>query len=94
MSLCIIDVFATLTLLGKGSIEMNPVMRELIETDVRLFFWFKYIATAIGLFLLLSFRHFRLFRKNINSLHALFAVIAVYALLVLYQLTQLYLIAG
>ena len=93
MSLCVIDVFATLILLEKGSVELNPLMRILIETDVRLFFGFKYIATAIGLFLLLSFRKFRLYRTSFNSLHTLYGIIVVYSLLVLYQLTLLYLTA-
>jgi hypothetical protein len=93
MSLCIVDVFATLALLQKGSIELNPIMRKLIETDVRLFFVVKYVATTVGVFLLLSYKRFRLFNKNINSLHALYGFMSVYFMLVAYQVTQLYLVA-
>ena len=88
------DVFATLALLQKGSIELNPVMAKLIETDVQLFFTVKYIATALGVFLLLSYKRFRLFRKNINSLHALYGFMAVYLMLVTYQVVLLSLVAG
>ncbi|MDA9983163.1 DUF5658 family protein [Gammaproteobacteria bacterium] len=94
MSLCIVDVFATLALLQKGSVELNPIMRKLIETDVRLFFVIKYVATAVGVFLLLSYKGFRLFSKNINSLHTLYGFMALYLILVIYQLSQLYLIAN
>jgi hypothetical protein len=94
MSLCIVDVFATLALLQKGSIELNPIMRKLIETDVQLFFAVKYVATTMGVFLLLSYKQFRLFGKNINSLHALYGFMAVYLILVTYQLTLIYLVAG
>ena len=93
MSLSIVDVFATLALLQKGSVELNPVMRKLIETDLRLFFVVKYVATAAGVFLLLSYKQFRLFSRNINSLHALYGFMSVYFILVAYQVTQLYLVA-
>ena len=94
MSLCVVDVYATLTLLQKGSVELNPVMRVLIDIDSRLFFVFKYIATAFGLFLLLSFRSFRLYKRNFNSLHTLYGVVAVYVVLVTYQVTLLTLTAS
>ncbi len=94
MSLSIVDVFATLALLQKGSIELNPVMAKLIETDVKLFFVVKYIATALGVFLLLSYKRFRLFRKNINSLHVLYGFMAVYLMLVMYQVVLLSLVAS
>ena len=69
MSLSIVDVFATLALLQKGSNELNPVMGKLIETDVKLFFVVKYVATALGVFLLLSYKQFRLFRRNIKAVN-------------------------
>ncbi len=94
MSLCIVDVFATLALLQKGSVELNPIMRKLIETDVRLFFVVKYVATVVGVFLLLSYKRFPLFGKNINSLHTLYGFMAVYLMLVVYQVTLLYLVAN
>lgn len=94
MSLCIVDVFATLTLLQIGSTELNPIMRELIESDVKLFFAVKYISNAVGVFLLLSYKGFQLFNKHINSLQALCVFIVVYLVLVTYQLTMLYIVAN
>ena len=54
----------------------------------------KYVATAVGVFLLLSHKRFRLFSKNINSLHALYGFMSVCFLLVAYQVTLLYLVAN
>jgi hypothetical protein len=85
ISLCVVDVYATLTLLQKGGVELNPLMRELINTDVWLFYSFKYIVTAAGLFVLLSFKRFRVY-KNFNALHTLYGVMAIYVLIVVYQM--------
>ena len=85
VSLCVVDVYATLTLLQQGGVELNPLMRELIHTDVWLFYLFKYIVTAAGLFVLLSFKRFRVY-KNFNALHTLYGVMAIYAVIVVYQM--------
>lgn len=93
LSLCIVDVYATLILLQKGGSELNPIMRELIETDVWLFFVFKYVITAGGLFILLSYKNFRLY-KNFSGLHTLYSVLVVYILLVIYEIRLLALAIG
>ncbi len=85
VSLCVVDVYATLTLLQQGGVELNPFMRKLIHTDVWLFYLFKYIVTAAGLFVLLSFKRFRVY-KNFNALHTLYGVMALYVVLVVYQI--------
>ena len=85
VALCVVDAFATLTLLEQGGVELNPFMRELIHTDVWLFYVFKYIVTAVGLFILLSYRKFRVYR-GFNALHTLYGVMAIYVVLVIYQI--------
>ena len=60
-------------------------MRKLIHTDVWLFYLFKYIVTAAGLFVLLSFKRFRVY-KNFNALHTLYGVMMIYAVIVVYQM--------
>ena len=70
LSLCVVDVYATLTLLEKGGQELNPLMKQLIDRDVWLFFVVKYVMTAAGLFVLLSYRRFRFFR-GLSGLHSL-----------------------
>ena len=93
LSLCIVDVYVTLFLLQKGGTELNPIMRELIETDVWLFFVFKYVVTAAGLFILLSYKNFRLY-KNFSGLHTLYSILVVYILLVIYEIRLLALAMG
>ena len=93
LSLCIVDVYATLTLLQRGGEELNPIMRKLIETDVWLFFVFKYVITAAGLFILLSYKNFRVY-KNFSGLHSLYSVLIVYVLLVIYEIRLLILAVG
>jgi len=93
VSLCVVDIFATLSLLQQGGVELNPFMRELIQTDVWLFFLFKYIVTAAGLFVLLSFKKFRVYR-SLSALHTLYGVLAVYVMLVVYQIGLLSTVAS
>ena len=93
LSLCIVDVYATLILLQRGGEELNPIMRKLIEADVWLFFVFKYVVTAAGLFVLLSYKNFRVY-KNFSGLHSLYSVLIVYVLLVMYEIRLLILAIG
>lgn len=93
LSLCVVDVYATLTLLQRGGSELNPVMRALIKTDVWLFFVFKYVVTAGGLFVLLSYKNFRLY-KGFTAIHTLYGILIIYVLLVIYEVRLLALAAG
>jgi hypothetical protein len=85
VSLCIADIYITLTLLDRGGTELNPIMAELIYTDQWLFFVVKYSLTALGLFVLLSYRDFRFF-NSISVLHMLYGILAIYVILVIYQI--------
>jgi len=85
IALSVVDVYATLALLQQGGVELNPLMRKMIDTDVWLFYLFKYTVTAAGLFVLLSFKRFRVY-KNFNALHTLYGVLAVYVVVVVYQI--------
>lgn len=93
ISLCVVDVYATLTLLQQGGVELNPIMRKLIEADALLFYTIKYGVTAGGLLVLVSYHRFRLYR-SFSGLHTLYSVLGVYVLLVVYQLRLLSLAAG
>lgn len=93
LSLCIVDVYATLILLQQGGKELNPIMRKLIEADVWLFFVFKYVVTTAGLFVLLSYKNFRVY-KNFSGLHSLYSVLIVYVLLVIYEIRLLIIAMG
>ena len=93
LSLCIVDIYATLSLLDQGGVELNPGMRELIEIDIWLFFIFKYVVTAGCLFILVSYKKFRLY-KNFSALHTLYGVLFVYVLLVIYEIRLMSLTIG
>ena len=84
--LSVADVYATITLLGRGSAELNPFMRQLLEIDAVLFFVFKYALTVLGIFILLTFRRFNLLGK-VTTLGVLYAVLIFYSVLVFYELT-------
>lgn len=84
LSLCVVDIYATLILLTRGGRELNPFMRHLINIDVWLFFIIKYSLTAACLFVLLSYRRFTFFR-GLSGLHSLYGVLAIYTMLAIYQ---------
>ena len=63
MLMSVTDAFLTLQLIGAGAVEVNPVMRELIEQDTTLFVSIKLAMTALGLFVLVYASRFRMFGK-------------------------------
>lgn len=85
LSLCVVDIYATLTLLTQGGDELNPLMKQLIDTNVWLFFITKYTLTTAGLFILLSYRKFRFF-LNFSGLHSLYGILVIYVMLAIYQI--------
>lgn len=88
MALCIVDAYATLALLQLGGVELNPLMRGLINSNVWVFFVFKYLLTAACLAVLLSYKKFRVYR-NFTAMHTLYGALAIYVLLVLYEIKLL-----
>lgn len=84
LTLCVADVYATIILLSRGSTEINPFMRELLEYGTGMFFAFKYISTAVGIFILLSFRKFRII-GNLTTQNLLYIILVFYLVLVFYE---------
>lgn len=82
--LCIIDSYNTLLLLDLGGVEVNPLMRELLDRDPTLFFGVKYIVTAICLMILVVHKRFVLM-KIVSGYHIIIAVIFGYTILIGYQ---------
>ncbi|MEK6748934.1 MAG: DUF5658 family protein [Pseudomonadota bacterium] len=86
--LCVADAFMTLIILGRGGAELNPVMRVLLETDVRVFFAVKYVLTAVCLVVALLHKRFLVFRY-FNGAHVLWGTFAFYLLLINYEIMLL-----
>ena len=83
--LCIMDSFNTMTLLDHGGEELNPFMKSLLETNVWLFFFVKYIITALGLIVLVMHKHFSLLRL-IRAKYLLIACLVGYIALIAYEI--------
>lgn len=79
------DAHLTLVLLGSGGDELNPLMRMLIEHDVRSFVFGKYVITAGSLMLLLMHKNVTLL-GSVSGMHVLFAILLAYALLIGYEI--------
>lgn len=86
--MCVADAYLTLTLLNDGAVELNPVMRPLVEGDWGTFFYVKYGVTACSLLVLLMHKNFRLF-GSLTGRHVLFSVLLAYALVIAYEVTLL-----
>lgn len=89
--LCIIDSYNTLLLLDLGGVEINPLMRELLDRDATLFFGVKYFITAFCLMILVVHKRFLVF-KVVSGYHIIVAVIFGYTILIGYQYRLLALI--
>lgn len=63
MAMSAADAFLTLRLLDWGAVEINPVMRVLIDTDVQWFVSTKLVLTGLGLMLLVYTSRVLLFRR-------------------------------
>ena len=82
--LCIIDSYNTLALLDLGGIELNPLMRELLDRDAKLFFGVKYAITAGSLIFLVVHKRFLLL-NTVSGYNIIVAVLAGYSVLIGYQ---------
>lgn len=88
LMMCVADAYLTLTLLNDGAVELNPVMRPLVEGDWGTFFYVKYGVTACSLLILLMHKNFRLF-GSLTGQHVLLSVLLGYALVIAYEVTLL-----
>lgn len=82
-SLNVFDAIATIVLLDRGAVELNPVMGLLIDLGVGYFLAFKilFVGTFTWILLYLSFD------RHVNRV--IMAFTAVYALLTMYHLINL-----
>ncbi len=83
--LCILDSLLTLWIISCGGHEINPFMNFFIGENVATFFGIKYLFTAVGVFLLLIYRHTNLFGR-LKAQHILYGICAVYFMLICYEI--------
>lgn len=93
ITLCILflsclDATFTLTLLQRGSTELNPIMAWLIHINPHLFVAVKLAFTGTGLILLLAHTHFRVFR-SVRVVYLLYLSMLLYFSLTIYELVLL-----
>ncbi len=86
--LCVADALLTLTLLGRGAIEANPVMDSVVHGDGRSFAAMKFGLTSAGVVVLILLARVRAFgRLPVSAL--LYGVLAGYLWLVMYEFNLL-----
>jgi len=87
--LSVADAAFTLTLLELGAVvEANPLMRFLIEMDVRVFVNLKIAITGAGLIFIAAYSNLRLF-NCFRIKHAGVSLLGIYCFLVAYELVLL-----
>lgn len=86
--LCCFDALFTLTLLGMGAEEINPVMAALLEHSVHAFVYTKLSITGFGLVFLVVHAAFWI-ADTVRVSHVLYAVLGGYVTLFVYQLEML-----
>jgi hypothetical protein len=86
--LCVTDALITLTLLGHGAYEANPLMDTIVHGDGRSFVAFKFGLTAAGVVLLILLARVRAFGRLPVSL-LLYGVLVAYLCLVSYEVSLL-----
>jgi len=86
--LCFADALLTLTLLGHGAHEANPLMDTIVHDDGRSFVAYKFGLTATGVIVLIMLARVRAFGLLPVSL-LLYGVLAAYVWLVTYEFIML-----
>ncbi len=82
--LCVTDAILTLTLLGRGATEINPVMALLVTGSGHDFAIVKLGLTILGVVVLTAFARLRVF-GSVGVGVVLYVVLAGYAVLVGYE---------
>jgi len=77
---CVADAMYTLVHLSRGAVELNPLMRGLVEISPYLFFSVKFALMAAGLILLVIYRQHPAGRFVISGTVLLYGFIFLYQL--------------
>ena len=83
------DAFMTVTLLGSGAVEVNPVMAVLIDHSATLFAGLKMAMTGVGIMVMVCLARYR-FMRVVRVELALYLVLFVYMGLMFYEYSLLW----
>jgi hypothetical protein len=86
--LCVVDALITLRLLERGAVEINLIMRFLIEEGMVAFIATKYLMTASSVVWLVAHNNFKIFQR-VRVEHLIYACAGVYVSLLVYELALL-----
>jgi hypothetical protein len=84
VTLSLLDAVFTYIHISHGGQEWNPIMREVLSLGAHVFFPYKYILTALGVFMLCMHKNFTYVRSM------LLLILTIYVLLTFYHVTLLY----
>ena len=82
--LCGADAVLTLTLIGDGATEINPIMDPLVRGSGHSFAYWKFGLTALGVVILTLLARLRFYGKAVGWV--LYGVLGIYSVLVGYEL--------
>jgi len=82
--LCGADALLTLTLIGDGAIEINPLMDPLVRGSGHSFAYWKVGLTSVGVVILTLLARLRFYGKAVGWV--LYGVLGIYSVLVGYEL--------
>ncbi len=79
--LCALDAVLTLYHLGRGAVEINPVVNYYLTLGSGYFFLFKALITIPALIILLLHQNFYYIKKVVTCIGGLYSLVVVYHLL-------------
>lgn len=79
--LCLMDAILTLFHIGRGAVEINPVMNYYLSLGNGYFFLFKTLITIPALIILLLHQNFYYIRKVVTCIGCLYSFVVVYHVL-------------
>jgi hypothetical protein len=86
--LSVSDAFLTVTLMGGGAVEVNPVMALIVGRSVAVFAGFKMALTGVSVMLLVFLARYR-FLRVLPVEVILYGVLVAYGLLIFHELHML-----
>jgi hypothetical protein len=81
----IIDGYLTLSLVKRGAVEANPIMRFYLQLNTPLFLSVKYAVSYASVFLLLIHKNFYILKTSISVKQIMVGILGIYAGLIVWE---------